>query len=277
MTAARTPNTLYHVRQALDTLFWQVVPVDRAQGEAMRRRKEPHVYDTAAQAHAVRLSLNAAREGRSPIVLPGENYRLPSPEVDRPWIGEHPIPTGRKRTYIVGEFVTGTLRDVMKDCPAARRPEPFAMVALDKKLTAADPPVILGFDTGYAFTQAGSIEEVTRELAGEAPPAPGQPVGQAPTAARAEGLNLEPSRAPPPAADPGQLPASQWVRRETRAATFARWEAIGITDPACPACQRVYYSNPQHPIDVTDAGPHHQASARCESGGRNHCTCDVCF
>lgn len=23
--------------------------------------------------------------------------------------------------------------------------------------------------------------------------------------------------------------------------------------------------------------PSHNASPRCESGGRNHCTCDVCF
>lgn len=23
--------------------------------------------------------------------------------------------------------------------------------------------------------------------------------------------------------------------------------------------------------------PRHDASARCESGGRNHCTCDTCF
>lgn len=24
-------------------------------------------------------------------------------------------------------------------------------------------------------------------------------------------------------------------------------------------------------------GPHHFASSNCESGKRNHCTCDVCF
>ncbi len=24
-------------------------------------------------------------------------------------------------------------------------------------------------------------------------------------------------------------------------------------------------------------GPRHRASSRCESGGRPHCTCDVCF
>lgn len=24
-------------------------------------------------------------------------------------------------------------------------------------------------------------------------------------------------------------------------------------------------------------GPYHDASPRCESGKRNHCTCDVCF
>lgn len=23
--------------------------------------------------------------------------------------------------------------------------------------------------------------------------------------------------------------------------------------------------------------PNHKASTRCESGGRNHCTCDTCF
>lgn len=24
-------------------------------------------------------------------------------------------------------------------------------------------------------------------------------------------------------------------------------------------------------------GPRHEASSRCESGGRSHCTCDTCF
>jgi hypothetical protein len=65
MTIVRTPDKLYALRQDAGTLFWQVVQLDRDQGEAMRRRDEPHIYDTAAQAQAVRRSLNVDRVVRS--------------------------------------------------------------------------------------------------------------------------------------------------------------------------------------------------------------------
>lgn len=36
--------------------------------------------------------------------------------------------------------------------------------------------------------------------------------------------------------------------------------------PTCATCER-----------VGGDGPAHAASAECESGGRDHCTCDTCF
>lgn len=39
-------------------------------------------------------------------------------------------------------------------------------------------------------------------------------------------------------------------------------------DGSCPTC------NEHRPGEST---PPHDASARCESGKRNHCTCDICF
>lgn len=39
------------------------------------------------------------------------------------------------------------------------------------------------------------------------------------------------------------------------------------TAPGCPTCER----------ETTDFHPPHDASPRCESGGREHCSCDVCF
>ena len=62
MTQQKTPGTLYAVRQVWPYLRWHVVPIDEAQGRAMRARGEPHVYDTLAQAHAVRSRLNQRRD-----------------------------------------------------------------------------------------------------------------------------------------------------------------------------------------------------------------------
>jgi hypothetical protein len=59
--SAHTPGTLYVVNQQFPSLVWRVVPVPEAQGQAMREREEPHVYDTAAQAYAVTNRLNEAR------------------------------------------------------------------------------------------------------------------------------------------------------------------------------------------------------------------------
>lgn len=73
MSNTKTPGMLYALRQEPSTLFWQVVPVETAQGEALRGRGEPHVYDTAAQAQAVRLRLNLSREVRH-VVPSHSNY-----------------------------------------------------------------------------------------------------------------------------------------------------------------------------------------------------------
>lgn len=43
-----------------------------------------------------------------------------------------------------------------------------------------------------------------------------------------------------------------------------------IWDPSCRTCTE---SNPFGIAFV----PSHRASSRCQSGGRNHCTCDSCF
>lgn len=65
MTATRTPGAMYLVRQSFPSLSWQVVQVDEAQGRAMRKRGEPHVYDSSAQAFAVRTRLEVARVEKS--------------------------------------------------------------------------------------------------------------------------------------------------------------------------------------------------------------------
>jgi hypothetical protein len=60
MSATRTPGTLYVLWRIYDVI--QVVPVPRDQGEAMRRRSEKYVFNSSAQAHAVRQKLEAAEE-----------------------------------------------------------------------------------------------------------------------------------------------------------------------------------------------------------------------
>jgi hypothetical protein len=63
---------------------------------------------------------------------------------------------------------------------------------------------------------------------------------------------------------------------EMRDEQVARMERDGLMDPACPMCQDEYYSRPDTmPCDVF--APRHQASTRCQSGKRAHCTCDTCF
>lgn len=68
--STRTPGMLYALRQEPNTLFWQIVPVETSQGEAMRERGEKHIYDTAAQAQAVRLKLNLSRGQARQVVHP---------------------------------------------------------------------------------------------------------------------------------------------------------------------------------------------------------------
>jgi hypothetical protein len=48
--------------------------------------------------------------------------------------------------------------------------------------------------------------------------------------------------------------------------------AMGHKAPVgeCEYCDRQREANEEF-------HPHHNASKRCQSGGRNHCTCDTCF
>jgi hypothetical protein len=77
-----------------------------------------------------------------------------------------------------------------------------------------------------------------------------------------------------------KLSRKQWkmlqnvVVDETRTEQIVRLEATGLLDPNCPGC-RERYESASKPCDVF--APSHKASERCESGGRPHCTCDVCW
>lgn len=63
---------------------------------------------------------------------------------------------------------------------------------------------------------------------------------------------------------------------ETRDEQLARWEREGALDPTCTMCrEEVYARTDTMPADVWM--PRHQASSRCQSGKRAHCTCDTCF
>lgn len=65
---------------------------------------------------------------------------------------------------------------------------------------------------------------------------------------------------------------SPYGASETREQRIARWEAMGSIAPGCPSCREFY----DHP--TLDAfAPRHRASRYCRSGGRPHCTCDLCF
>jgi hypothetical protein len=68
----KTPGWLYAVRQTSSDLMWRVVPIEREQGEAMRARKEPHVYETSTQAHAVKNRLNGPRYPRTIVIGPAQ-------------------------------------------------------------------------------------------------------------------------------------------------------------------------------------------------------------
>jgi hypothetical protein len=58
---------------------------------------------------------------------------------------------------------------------------------------------------------------------------------------------------------------------ETHAERLARLEADGRIDPKCAGC-REWYERDAYPYV-----PSHNASKSCESGKRNHCTCDRCW
>ena len=61
MTATRTPGYKYYVRQQFPSLRYQVVMVDLFQAMTMKARGEK-VYDSSAQAYAVRDSLQKKRD-----------------------------------------------------------------------------------------------------------------------------------------------------------------------------------------------------------------------
>ena len=63
---------------------------------------------------------------------------------------------------------------------------------------------------------------------------------------------------------------------ETRDEQIARLTQSGDLDPECRPCREwilVYVD--RMPTDVF--APRHKASGNCRSGGRHHCTCDICF
>lgn len=60
---------MYLLTQEPKTLFWQVVTVDHEQGLALTARGVPHVYDSRAQAEAVRTRLNLSRCQRDQVVM----------------------------------------------------------------------------------------------------------------------------------------------------------------------------------------------------------------
>ena len=60
----------------------------------------------------------------------------------------------------------------------------------------------------------------------------------------------------------------------TRAEIVAAMESDGDMVPGCHGCAERYAAeDPQGGVFA----PRHKASARCESGRRPHCTCDVCW
>jgi hypothetical protein len=63
-----------------------------------------------------------------------------------------------------------------------------------------------------------------------------------------------------------RLSLEKWIMTPAEVAQERRQLSPGRV-PGCPTCE----ANPSGMM------PPHYASARCESGGRNHCTCKECF
>ena len=55
--------------------------------------------------------------------------------------------------------------------------------------------------------------------------------------------------------------------------TIERLERMGALDPTCEGCKETY----EAPDPLVVFAPGHRASDRCESGKRDHCSCDACF
>lgn len=54
------------------------------------------------------------------------------------------------------------------------------------------------------------------------------------------------------------------------------FEKIGMIDPDCKFCQKIFYPELQRG-NPNPFAPRHKASDRCRSGKYAHCTCDTCF
>jgi hypothetical protein len=55
-------------------------------------------------------------------------------------------------------------------------------------------------------------------------------------------------------------------------------ETAGFISPDCRSCLQDFYPELVKGKKLGDIfAPRHQASKRCESGKRAHCTCDTCF
>ena len=63
-------------------------------------------------------------------------------------------------------------------------------------------------------------------------------------------------------------------------AEIRRLEAAGELDPNCRGCDELYAYLRERWVPGEwrpPFGPRHKAGNFCQSGKRNHCTCDTCF
>ncbi len=66
------------------------------------------------------------------------------------------------------------------------------------------------------------------------------------------------------------------IKNQTIEERIKYLESIGELDSNCKMCQEIFY--PQHRKGNFNVfAPRHKAMSHCESGKRNHCTCDSCF
>ena len=64
----------------------------------------------------------------------------------------------------------------------------------------------------------------------------------------------------------------------TIAEVLIKLEEDGLIDSTCQTCREVFIPQLQEGKTLGQIfAPRHQASRRCESGKRAHCTCDTCF
>jgi hypothetical protein len=59
-----------------------------------------------------------------------------------------------------------------------------------------------------------------------------------------------------------------------------KWQDLGMEQPPCNECLEAEIEASRCLYCEETGGkfrPPHKASNRCESGKRDHCTCDICF